>query len=51
LPVYVVGELFWFAGKLGRARVCALRKSLVRDNIRQILSNSLYNPLQTLPYA
>jgi len=23
----VVGELFWFAGKLGRARVCALMKS------------------------
>jgi predicted nucleotide-binding protein len=22
----VVGEMFWFAGKLGRQRVCALRK-------------------------
>jgi predicted nucleotide-binding protein len=25
----VVGELFWFAGKLGRARVCALMKGRV----------------------
>lgn len=25
----VVGEMFWFAGKLGRKRVCALRKSNV----------------------
>lgn len=22
----VIGEMFWFAGKLGRARVCALKK-------------------------
>jgi predicted nucleotide-binding protein len=25
----VIGELFWFAGKLGRARVCALRKGQI----------------------
>jgi predicted nucleotide-binding protein len=25
----VIGELFWFAGKLGRPRVCALRKGTV----------------------
>jgi predicted nucleotide-binding protein len=25
----VIGEMFWFAGRLGRERVCALKKGLI----------------------